>query len=116
MARMKTRLAIALLGLAPALAFPADDGIRAFRVTLSPEKFHEECMRLEKGEVRRFQFRAGAKVAFNIHYHRDMEVFYPVKDDATKRKSGRFRAPAADEYCWMWTARQPTNLEGRIQR
>ncbi len=113
---MKSCLAIALLALLPGLAFAADEGIRAFRFTLPAGKTREECMRLEKGESRRYHFKVDTKLHFNIHYHREKEVFYPVKDDSTRRKSGTFKAPASEEYCWMWTAKVPAKVEGRIQR
>ena len=100
-------------------AFAADapkDAGQPFSVTLEPAKVHEECMRLEKGDRRRYHWKSDAPVDFNIHYHKETEVFYPVKRGAMRGDGGTFDAKRAEEYCWMWTARdKPAKVEGRIE-
>jgi hypothetical protein len=55
-------------------------------------------------------------VDFNIHYHRQAEVFYPVRRGAMRGDGGTFHPKAAEEYCWMWTARSAAaKVEGRIE-
>ena len=93
----------------------ADDG----KVTVSLEagKVHEECQRLEAGEKRRYHWKSSAPVDFNIHYHQGPEVFYPVKRDGMRGDGGTFTAKTAQEYCWMWTAREATaKVEGSITK
>ena len=85
-----------------------------FTASIAAGKVHEECMRLEKNERRRFSWKTDAAVDFNIHYHEGTEVLYPLKRDNAKRGRGTFRAKLAHEYCWMWTAKAPTKLEGKI--
>jgi hypothetical protein len=53
-------------------------------------------------------------VDFNIHYHRGDEVFYPVKREAMRRDGGTFTAKTGEDYCWMWSAKRDTKLEGQI--
>jgi len=56
-------------------------------------------------------------VDFNIHYHRGKDVFFPVKRNAMRGDGGTFTAKTAEDYCWMWTARDaPAKVEGRIAR
>ena len=107
-------LAAALLALAAHAADPSDK--RALAFTLQPMKVHEECMRLEAGQKRHFQWKSAVPVDFNIHYHEGPEVFYPVKRDDTRGDRGTFTAKIAQEYCWMWTARDAAaTVEGSIE-
>jgi hypothetical protein len=102
--------------LAVALAAHADKpGQRAVSFTLEAGKVHEECMRLEKGDRRKFHWKSDAPVDFNVHYHEGPEVFYPVKRDGMRGDGGTFTAKIAQEYCWMWTARNAAaKVEGSI--
>ena len=88
----------------------------AVAATLESGKVHEECMRVEKGEKRRYHWKANAPVDFNIHRHEGNEVFYPVRRTAMRGDGGTFTAKSGEEYCWMWTARdKPAKVEGRIE-
>ena len=92
------------------------DAPRPFSFTLEAKKSHEECMPLGKGDKRRYHWKSDAPVDFNIHYHRQTEVFYPVKRDGMRGDGGTFHAKTGEEYCWMWTARNvPAKVEGRIE-
>jgi hypothetical protein len=118
------RLSYALRALLFAAAFlasrwgaAAETSASAFSVTLEPKGMHEECAHLEKGEKRNYYWRADGPVDFNVHYHRGDEVVYPVKRDAMRGDGGTFTAKSAQDYCWMWTARdRPTKVEGRISK
>ena len=86
-------------------------------VTVSPKAIHEECVRLEAGQSRRWNWKSSAPIDFNIHYHRGEEVFYPVKRDAMRGDGGTFTAKTGEDYCWMWTAKgAPTQVEGLIEK
>jgi hypothetical protein len=115
---MKRVLAI-LCAIAPvaALAYGSDSPeAQPFSVTLQPAQMHEECIRLKSGEQRKYYWKSDAPVDFNIHYHHEPEVFYPVKRDAMRGDGGLFTAKSGEDYCWMWTARdKPAKLEGRIE-
>ena len=112
MARMK-RLGLAALAVACASAWAADKV--AVSASLEARKMHEECQRLEAGDKRRYHWKSTAPVDFNIHYHQGPEVFYPVKRDGMRGDGGTFTAKIAQDYCWMWTARDaPAKVEGSI--
>ena len=99
------------------LAFAAEsDAPSAFNATLGAGKVHEECMRLAKGEKRRYEWKSSTPLDFNIHYHDGNEVFYPVKRDGVGKGKGTFKAKVAQDYCWMWTAKTPAKIEGRIRK
>ena len=116
MKRLPMTLATALCALAAAASGkPADPVAVAF--TLEPKKVHEECMRLEAGQSRKWHWKSDQAVDFNIHYHRGNDVFYPVKRDAMRGDGGSFTAKTGEDYCWMWTARErAAKVEGAIAR
>ena len=113
------RLVLALACCAPAvLPAAGNDSPEAqpFSVTIAPKDLHEECVKLQAGEKRQYYWKADAPVDFNVHYHVDKDVFYPVKRDGMRGDGGTFIAKGAQDYCWMWTARdKPVKLEGRIE-
>jgi hypothetical protein len=85
-------------------------------VALEPKKDFEVCTKMAKGETRRYHWKSDNAVDFNIHHHKGAEVFYPVKRAAMRGDGGSFTAKAADEYCWMWTARNAkAKLDGRLE-
>jgi hypothetical protein len=102
----------------PALAADAPSAAGTpFAVTLEAKKLHEECVKLDAGEKRKYYWKSDAAVDFNIHYHEGAEVFFPVKRDAMRGDGGIFTAKIAQDYCWMWTARdKPVKLEGKIEK
>ena len=113
-------LLIALLAAASALGAEtkstSSGDTHAFSATVNPGGVHEECVKLAKGESRRFEWSASAATDFNIHYHEGPEVFYPVKKDGVTKDKGTFKAKIAQEYCWMWTAKAPARIDGRIEK
>ena len=118
---MKRLLALASVCAAfvPAVGSAADPPANSpekFDVSLAAGGEHEECVRLAAGETRRYYWRASGPVDFNIHFHRGDEVAYPVKRAAMRGDGGTFTAKSAEDYCWMWTARErPVKLEGHIK-
>ena len=87
-----------------------------FSASVNPGGVHEECVKLAKDESRKFEWSSNAALDFNIHYHEGPEVFYPLKKDSVMKDKGTFRAKIAQEYCWMWTAKTPAKLDGRIEK
>ena len=109
------RRLLALICALAALPAPAAGTAQSFEVQLEPGKVHEECLRMEAGDKRRYHWKATAPVDFNIHFHKGNDVSYPVKRDAMRGDGGTFQAKTGEEYCWMWTARKaPAKIEGQI--
>jgi len=108
--------ACALLLLAPACLAASTSGgeARTFEHTLQPGGIAEECLRLEAGKSRAFEWSADGPVDFNIHFHQGDNVTYPVKLNGQAKGGGRFTARAGEDYCWMWTAKRPTKVTGRL--
>ena len=108
----------ALLVIVAARAFAADAPAaqKPFTATLQPKAMHEECVKLEAGEKRKYYWKSDAAVDFNIHYHDATEVLYAVKRDGMRADGGAFKPKTAQDYCWMWTAKNgPATITGRIE-
>ena len=112
---MKRLPAAVFLAWATSAAHAADSW-KPFSAALPARSSHEECLHLEKDDARRYHWKGDAAVDFNIHYHEGNEAIYPVKRDGMRADGGSFKPRLAQEYCWMWTARdKPVKLEGRIE-
>jgi hypothetical protein len=111
------RLVFAICGALTFGAFAAEEtSPKTLNVALDARAVHEECMTLGDGAKRNYSWKASGPVDFNVHYHQGPEVFYPVKRDGMRGDGGTFIAKTAQDYCWMWTARdKPVKLEGRIE-
>jgi hypothetical protein len=64
---------------------------------------YELCLLLAQGQQLRYKFSAPGKLDFNIHYHADDEVLYPVSEDQIMDATATFSAQSEQEYCLMWT-------------
>src|SRR4051812_22755002 len=99
-----------------ALAAPTAAPDKPFSAQLAPGESHEECMTLAKDESRTYHWKSSGPVDFNVHYHDGPEAIYPVKRQAMRGDGGSFKAKVAQDYCWMWTARdKPAKVEGAIK-
>ena len=75
-------------------------------VTVDPAKIHEDCVDLFPGDVMVYSFRASGPVDFNIHFHSEGTVTYPVSEKNMSNSEGRFSPERKQFYCLMWTNRQ----------
>jgi len=88
----------------------------ALEFTLEPEQVHEHCVKLAKGQSRRFEWTSSAIVDFNVHYHKGETAYYPFKANSRKTAKAKFTADHADDYCWMWTGlKEPAKVTGAIK-
>lgn len=111
------RPAAILVALIPfaSLAAPAGEGnVREFSHDLKPGGVAEECLRLEAGRSRTFEWNSDSPVDFNIHYHQGEKVTYPVKANKQREGKGRFTSSAGEDYCWMWSTKFPARVTGRF--
>lgn len=114
---LPTLLALALCVALPAAAEdpPAKKGT-ALEFTLEPGKIHEHCVKLGKGQSRRFEWTSDVIVDFNVHYHKGETAYYPFKANSRKAAKAKFTADHADDYCWMWTGlKDPAKVTGLIK-
>jgi hypothetical protein len=70
--------------------------------TLEPGIF-EDCFEMNAGQILEYSFEAEKPVNFNIHYHEDDKMFFPVSEDSVVSKRGTFIAEKKQYYCFMLT-------------
>jgi hypothetical protein len=116
-------LLVALACIAPAraelvpVAWDAN-GRFAHDATVAPGKFVEVCEKLAQGTRIAWAYDAAAPLDFNIHYHEGKQVRFPAKQDASAAGRGLLEAAVGQDYCWMWTNRQPgaARLSMKLER
>jgi hypothetical protein len=111
------RHALLVTLLIPAMAASATAALGPFGLDVPARGFEEHCIRLDAGERIQYRFSANGELDFNIHYHRDSEVHYPVKAAASRSADATFAAPHADTYCLMWERKGDgaVRVEGAIE-
>jgi len=81
-------------------------------VEVVPGAIEEPCVSLQKNDRIEFSFSADQVLDFNLHYHAESVVF-PADYSAIASHTGSYIAPAARQYCLMWTNKQsgPVKLD-----
>lgn len=89
---------------------------RAKSIELPANEFHEECMELAAGQRLGYSFRSSGPLEFNIHYHREGKIRYPVRKKGIATLAGAYTSPRNDGYCLMWRnpGGKPVQLEYRF--
>ncbi|MDH3768349.1 MAG: hypothetical protein OES99_07840, partial [Gammaproteobacteria bacterium] len=82
-----------------------EDNARQFagNVVVESGRHKELCFESNQGDKVIYRFEANSPLKFNLHYHQDEEVFFPVPEHATAAEKGQYIVVADDTYCLMWT-------------
>lgn len=79
------------------------------KAVLMPAKSHEDCVVLKNGQVLVCQFSSDGPLDFNIHYHTEHEVQYPVVQREITEYWGIFdpekenlNLENEEYFCMMW--------------
>jgi hypothetical protein len=76
---------------------------------IAPNRSYEDCFELKPGQTLDYSFTANKPVDFNIHYHGEDRVHYPVKEKNISQFSGtlkvdmqRYYVEGKEFFCFMW--------------
>jgi hypothetical protein len=80
---------------------------------IKPHRIYEECIQTMPNQLIEYTFQSSRPVDFNIHYHRDGEIFYPVLEQAAVTAEGDLNCHQAmaemtgpsenpEYFCLMW--------------
>ena len=83
--------------------------------TIEPDESYELCLLLDQDQQLHYKFNAAKRLDFNIHYHTEDEVFYPVSEDQIMDLTATFAAPSEQEYCLMWTNQGDADAQLSLQ-
>jgi hypothetical protein len=90
-------------------------GQPAMTTKIRPGRIHEECLQTLPNQTIEYLFSTSRPVNFNIHYHRDNEVFYPISEESISSLGGSLNCHEAlaemsgevseetESFCLMWT-------------
>ena len=113
-------VAVMVTGAQAELVDIAWDSAGRFETSMSvaPGKFAEVCGQLAKGQSVAWSFKVGQPMNFNIHYHEDKQVVFPVKQDLAVAAQGKLDVVLSQDYCWMWTNKgtSPSKLTLNLAR
>ena len=93
--------ALALVASAPAWAQQGPAG--EIQMELQPSQHYEVCLVMARNETITYTYQANQPLDFNIYYHKDDVVHFPVRNTGFLGLSDSFVAPAAQTYCLLWT-------------
>ena len=97
-----------------------DDGSMSMSdtVKIKPSRSYEDCVELLPGQIMNYSFNASNFVNFNIHYHTEKELYYPVKKKGVMMGKGSLDIQELDYYsteqeffCVMWDNLNPEPVQ-----
>ena len=103
-----------ILAMAPASAANTHGDLQ--QLTIEPDDVHEACLQLAPPQQLHYAFTATGELAFNIHYHADHQVVYPVKEHSTLQADANFTPESGQHYCLMWTNQGSSVVELSLQQ
>jgi hypothetical protein len=74
-------------------------------VELDAGKLEEPCFAMLLGDRLEFVFNSGEPLDFNLHYHQEDAIFFPVEKKNVRAHQGEYIASGSRQYCLMWTNR-----------
>ncbi len=76
-----------------------DGGMSIYKtVTIKPSGSYEDCLELLPGQIMKYSFDSSNFVNFNIHYHTEEGLFYPVNKKGVMTFKGSFATQELDYY------------------
>ncbi len=79
------------------------------QITVNPSRSYEECMELKPGRIMRYSFSSDKPVEFNVHYHAEDGIHYPVLEKGINKSEGmvdpekhHYHMKEQEFYCLMW--------------
>ena len=70
---------------------------------IKPGGILEECRIVSPNQELVYSFQAAMPVDFNLHYHHEKKVLYPVSKKRIFDLEGTFSPEEKYNYCLMWT-------------
>jgi hypothetical protein len=87
---------------------------------IKPSSMYEECLELAPGQIMEYSFRTSKPVDFNIHYHGEDKIYYPVSESNVTSRSGtlnvkeqEFYTEGQEYFCLMWE--NPSDKRVRLE-
>lgn len=83
--------------------------VTRYSATLKPSGMYEECFELKHQQKLFYKFNSDKPVNFNVHFHTENEIHYPVQQNGVTQHDGMidsddksFQLNTLKHYCLMW--------------
>jgi len=87
-------------------------------VQIIPGDSYEECVELVSNQLMHYSFTSSKSINFNVHYHADEIIYYPVNEKNITSWKGSMSPDDFDYYsreqeffCLMWDNLNPENVK-----
>ncbi len=80
----------------------SSQGSFVHQAQIKPKAFVEVCGELSAPTSVAWAFTASQPLDFNVHYHVEKAVVYPVKPSQLQSAGGTLNVTVPQHYCWMW--------------
>lgn len=84
-------------------------------IDVAPAGFAELCVKLPKGQLIAWSFKAAQPLDFNIHFHEGENVVSPVTQAQVAALDGELNVAVDQDYCWMWQNKSATKADLRVE-
>ena len=98
-------------GYVQSFASSSTDSMAIESVEIGKNQVYEICIPIEEGQTLEFEFNTNQESEFNLHYHRDNLIYYPVPKLKTAAHSGEVVAVLTVDYCLMWLNKKSANTK-----
>jgi hypothetical protein len=78
-------------------------------IVVDPSGSAEECFAVKKGQILVYKFKSAKPLNFNVHYHGEDQIHYPVSKSEITEDDGiidpaahPYYTEAMEYYCMMW--------------
>ena len=71
-------------------------------IILPVKRYYEKCVDVSDSQQLQYSFNSQAPLSFNLHYHDEGVIHYPVKEDSIDELENIFQPEKRGYYCLMW--------------
>ncbi|PSV39404.1 hypothetical protein C9J44_01055 [Photobacterium sp. GB-27] len=109
------KLVYIYLFLFSAASFSKDTIKKTFNFKENRSDIIEECFKAHTNDVLHFEFNSLEDIDFNIHWHKNDDIYFLEKISSIKTNLNNFTIPEDDSYCIMFKKRGETDNEILLQ-
>lgn len=77
---------------------------------IDPHTGYESCLEASPDKVITYSFTSSEPLNFNLHYHENGDVQYPVKKNQITSDSGTYHPELTTYFCLMWTNKSEESI------
>ena len=90
-----------------------DKRLPSYKILITPNALHERCFDMQPAQQLLYSYKSSAAVDFDLHYHIDKTIIYPIRKKNQIHANDVFIANEMREYCLLWenNSKDKLNIE-----